>query len=88
MARKLVPGNVVTDEPGIYFIPALIDQWKAEKTDHGFVNYDRLESYRDFGGIRLEDDVLVTEDGARRTGPVRLPITPDEVEAAMEEDRK
>ena len=88
MARKLVPGNVVTDEPGIYFIPALIDQWKAEKTDHGFVNYDRLESYRDFGGIRLEDDVLVTEDGARRTGPARLPITPDEVEAAMEEDRK
>ena len=88
MARRLVPGHVITDEPGIYFIPALIDQWKAGKTDHGFVNYDRLEGYRDLGGIRLEDDVLVTADGARRLGAQRLPITPDEVEAAMEEDRK
>lgn len=83
MARRLVPGNVITDEPGIYFIPALIDQWKAEGTDKGFVNYARLESYRDFGGIRLEDDVLVTADGARRTGTHRLPILPDDVEAAM-----
>lgn len=83
MARKLVPGNVITDEPGIYFIPALIELWKSEGTGKGFVNFDRLESYYDFGGIRLEDDVLVTETGARRTGPKRLPITPDEVEAAM-----
>ncbi len=84
MARKLVPGNVITDEPGIYFIPALLDLWKSEKRDKGFVNYDRLDHYyRDFGGIRLEDDVLVTEDGARRTGPKRLPIQPDDVEAAM-----
>ena len=83
MARKLVPGNVVTDEPGIYFIPALIDKWKAEGTDRGFVNYAKLEAYRDFGGIRLEDDVLVTEDGARRTGPYRLPILPEDVEEAM-----
>lgn len=83
MARKLVPGNVITDEPGIYFIPALIEKWKAEKLDKGFVNYAKLESYYDFGGIRLEDDVLVTEDGARRTGPNRLPILPDDVEAAM-----
>lgn len=84
MARKLVPGNVITDEPGIYFIPALIEKWKSEKADHGFVNYQRLESYYDFGGIRLEDDVLVTEDGSRLTGPARLPINPDDVEAAME----
>jgi Xaa-Pro aminopeptidase len=83
MARKLVPGNVVTDEPGIYFIPALIGKWKAEKTDKGFVNYNRLEDYLDFGGIRLEDDVLITETGARRTGPERLPISPDDVEASM-----
>ena len=83
MARRLVPGNVITDEPGIYFIPALIEKWKAEKNDKGFVNYQKLESYYDFGGIRLEDDVLVTEDGARRTGPNRLPIQPDDVEAAM-----
>lgn len=83
MARRLVPGNVITDEPGIYFIPALIDKWKAEKRDRGFVNYNRLETYLNFGGIRLEDDVLVTADGARRTGPNRLPIAPDDVEAAM-----
>lgn len=83
MARRLVPGNVITDEPGIYFIPALIGKWKSEKRDKGFVNYHKLEAYHDFGGIRLEDDVLVTEDGARRTGPNRLPIQPDDVEAAM-----
>lgn len=83
MARKLVPGNVITDEPGIYFIPALIEKWKSEKTDQGFVNYQKLESYYDFGGIRLEDDVLVTADGARRLGKKRLPISPDDVEVAM-----
>lgn len=83
MARKLVPGNVITDEPGIYFIPALIEKWKSEKIDQGFVNYQKLESYYDFGGIRLEDDVLVTADGARRLGKERLPISPDDVEAAM-----
>lgn len=83
MARKLVPGNVITDEPGIYFIPALIEKWKSEKTDQGFVNYQKLESYYDFGGIRLEDDVLVTADGARRLGKERLPISPDDIEAAM-----
>ncbi len=83
MARRLVPGNVITDEPGIYFIPALIAEWKREGTDKGFVNYTRLEEYLDFGGIRLEDDVLVTADGARRLGDKRLPIAADEVEAAM-----
>ena len=83
MARRLRPGHVITDEPGIYFIPALIEQWKADGTGKGFVNFSRLESYYDFGGIRLEDDVLVTPDGARRLGPRRLPIAPDDVEAAM-----
>lgn len=83
MARRLVPGNVVTDEPGIYFIPALIEQWEATGKDKGRINYDKLHSYFDFGGIRLEDDVLVTADGARRLGPARLPIAPDDVEAAM-----
>ena len=86
MARKLTPGNVITDEPGIYFIPALIAQWKAEGTDKGRVCYSRLEQYLDFGGIRLEDDVLVTPDGARRLGTRRLPISPDDVEAAMASD--
>ena len=83
MARRLVPGNVITDEPGIYFIPALIEKWRSEGTGKDFVNFTRLEGYYDFGGIRLEDDVLVTADGARRTGPNRLPILPDDVESAM-----
>ena len=86
MARRLVPGNVITDEPGIYFIPALIAQWKAAGADKGRVCYDALEQYLDFGGIRLEDDVLVTPDGARRLGSRRLPIAPDDVEQAMAED--
>ena len=87
MARLLVPGNVVTDEPGIYFIPDLIRQWKREGTDKGFVDYDKLEAYFDFGGIRLEDDVLITPEGARRLGADRLPIAPDDVEAAMAADK-
>ena len=83
MARRLRPGHVITDEPGIYFIPALIEQWKQEGTGKDFVNFDKLEAYYDFGGIRLEDDVLVTPDGARRLGARRLPIQPDDVEKAM-----
>lgn len=86
MARVLKPGNVITDEPGIYFIPDLIELWKKEGTDKGFVNYDKLKEYYDFGGIRIEDDVLVTEDGARRLGGPRLPASPDEVEEAMAND--
>ena len=83
MARRLEPGHVVTDEPGIYFIPALIEQWKREGTDKGFVNYEKLAGYYDFGGIRLEDDVLVTTDGARRLGSQRLPITSSDIEDVM-----
>jgi len=87
MARMLRPGHVVTDEPGIYFIPALIEQWKREGTDKGFVNYAKLEDYYDFGGIRLEDDVLVTEDGSRRLGSRRLPIKSSDIEDIMNNDR-
>ena len=83
MARSLKPGHVITDEPGIYFIPALIEKFKKEGLGYDFVNYAKLESYYDFGGIRLEDDVLVTETGARRLGPQSLPVSPDDVEAAM-----
>ena len=86
MARRLEPGHMVTDEPGIYFIPALIEQWKREGTDKGFVNYEKLAGYYDFGGIRLEDDVLVTADGARRLGSKRLPITSSDVESIMAEE--
>ena len=83
MARTLRPGNVLTDEPGIYFIPALIEQWKREGTDKGFVNYEKLAGYYDFGGIRLEDDLLVTADGVRRLGSRRLPIASSEIEEIM-----
>lgn len=83
MARRLKPGHVITDEPGIYFIPALISKWKEEGTDKGMVNYGALGQYLDFGGIRLEDDLLITEDGCRRLGPHRLPIEADDVETAM-----
>ena len=86
MARRLQKGNVITDEPGIYFIPALIESWKKDGKGAGFVNFSKLEEYYDFGGIRLEDDVLVTEDGARRLGASRLPIAPDDVERVMKEE--
>jgi Xaa-Pro aminopeptidase len=83
---RLRPGTVLTDEPGIYFIPALIEQWKREGTDRGFVNYEKLAGYYDFGGIRLEDDILVTPDGARRLGPHRLPISSSDIEDIMAEE--
>lgn len=79
MARKLEPGFVITNEPGCYFIPALIDQWKAEGRFTGFINYDKVETYKDFGGIRIEDDVLVTADGNRVLGKP-IPKTVEEVE--------
>jgi Xaa-Pro aminopeptidase len=79
MGRRLQPGFVVTNEPGIYFIPALIDQWQRDKTNHYFINFDKVNEYRDFGGIRLEDDILVTETGNEIIGK-RIPIEPDEVE--------
>ena len=82
MGRKLEPGFVITNEPGIYFIPALIEKWKAEKINTDFINFDRLTNYLDFGGIRLEDDILVTETGSEILGE-RIPITPEEVEAVM-----
>ncbi len=83
MARSLKPGNVITDEPGIYFIPALIEKWKGEGIGLKEINYGKLQEYYDFGGIRLEDDVLVTEDGARRLGGQRLPASVEEIENAM-----
>ncbi len=83
MARALKPGNVITDEPGIYFIPALIEKWKSEGIGIGEINYGKLAQYYDFGGIRLEDDVLVTEDGARRLGGKRLPASVEDIENAM-----
>ena len=69
LARELEPGFVLTVEPGIYFIPELIDQWKAERKFEAFINYEAVEAYRNFGGIRVEDNVLITESGHRVLGP-------------------
>lgn len=80
LARKLEPGFVLTIEPGVYFIPELIDMWKSEKRFAEFINYDKLEAYRDFGGIRNEEDYLITETGSRRLGK-KIPLTTEEVEA-------
>ena len=82
LAKALQPGYVLTVEPGIYFIPELIDLWKAENKLAAFINYDQVEKYRDFGGVRIEDDVLVTEEGHRVLGKP-VPKTIEEVEAAM-----
>ena len=83
MGRRLEEGFVVTDEPGIYFIPALIDNWKASGHCKEFLNFDKIEAYKDFGGIRLEDDVLITKDGCRFIGKERIPYHPKDVEAFM-----
>lgn len=83
MGRRLEEGFVVTDEPGIYFIPALIDEWKAKKHCAEYLNFDKLETYKDFGGIRIEDDVLITKDGCRFIGKDRIPYHLKDVEAFM-----
>lgn len=84
LAKTLKPGFVLTVEPGIYFIPDLIDQFRNEGKFIDFVNYDVLETYKDFGGIRIEDDVLVTEEGHRVLGKP-IPKTIAEIEAVMAE---
>jgi len=79
-AWKLRPGSVMTDEPGLYFIPALIDKCRTERLYRGIVDYDMLESLRNFGGVRIEDDLLVTNGGCRFIGDRRIPVTVDELE--------
>ena len=81
--RRLQPGFVMTDEPGIYFIPALIDDWKASGHCKEFLNFDKLETYKDFGGIRIEDDLLITADGCRFLGTKRIPYHPQVLESFM-----
>jgi Xaa-Pro aminopeptidase len=82
MGRRLQAGFVMTVEPGCYFIPPLIDQWKAEGKNKEFINYDLVETYKDFGGIRIEDDVLITADGHRLLG-TPIPKTIEDIEATM-----
>ncbi len=87
MGRRLQEGFVVTDEPGIYFIPALIDDWRTKGHCAEFLNFDLLETYKDFGGIRIEDDVLITADGCRFIGKERIPYHPADIEMYMADNR-
>lgn len=83
LGRRLQKGFVVTDEPGCYFIPALIDQFRAKGLHTDFINYDKVEQYKDFGGIRLEDDIIITDSGCQIIGNERIPLTSEEVESFM-----
>ena len=87
MGRRLHEGFVITDEPGIYFIPALIDEWKDSGHCKEFLNFDKLETYKDFGGIRIEDDVLITSNGCRFLGSKRIPYHPTELEEFMNKNQ-
>jgi Xaa-Pro aminopeptidase len=79
LGRELQPGFVLTVEPGIYFIPELIDLWKQEGRFNEFLNYEKIESYKDFGGIRNEEDFLITSVGSKLLGKAK-PMTIAEVE--------
>ena len=83
MAKTLRTGHVVSVEPGIYFIPHLIDIWKKEKKFENFINYDKVDTYRDFGGVRIEDCVLITDEGHRVLGS-HLPKSTTEIEAILQ----
>jgi Xaa-Pro aminopeptidase len=80
--KRVQTGNVLTNEPGCYFIPELIEKWQKEKKFEQFIDYDKVNEFNGFGGIRLEDDIIVTEDGSRLLGK-RIPITIKEVEETM-----
>ena len=82
-ARALRPGHVMTVEPGVYFNAALISQWKDEGRHAEMIDYDEAERWIGFGGVRIEDDILVTDDGHRVLGP-EIPKQPDDVEDAVQ----
>lgn len=83
MGKTLKEGHVITAEPGCYFIPALIKKWESEHINSAFINFQKLTDYYDFGGIRLEDDLLITSNGCRKLGRHHIPITVEEVEEMM-----
>jgi len=82
LAKPLEAGFVITVEPGIYFVPALIERWKAESTHADFINYEEAAKFIGFGGVRIEDDILITPTGARILGKP-IPKTIQEVESAL-----
>lgn len=86
LARKLEENFVITVEPGIYFIPELIERWKNQNKFTEFIDYDKLESYKNFGGIRIEDNILITKNGSEVLG-ISVPKTADEIENAMQKTK-